>query len=126
MGQCSECATIPLGAHGRGPVLQPSVPSCSCFRLTAFVLKSFAQARSFIFIDPRELAAAKGWIIRQQRADGSFPAVGRILNKDIQVNITASPAASRASFGALALPRLLLVLLGAVWWGPSPLALGEA
>lgn len=52
--------------------------------LTAFVLKSFAQARSFIFIDPRELAATKGWIIRQQRADGSFPAVGRILNKDIQ------------------------------------------
>ncbi|XP_036271779.1 C3 and PZP-like alpha-2-macroglobulin domain-containing protein 8 [Pipistrellus kuhlii] len=52
--------------------------------LTAFVLKSFAQARSFIFIDPRELAAAKGWIVRQQQADGSFPAVGSILNKDIQ------------------------------------------
>nr|XP_045364133.1 C3 and PZP-like alpha-2-macroglobulin domain-containing protein 8 isoform X1 [Camelus bactrianus] len=55
--------------------------------LTAFVLKSFAQARSFIFIDPRELAAAKGWIVQQQRADGSFPAVGRILNKDIQGGI---------------------------------------
>ncbi|XP_025771639.1 C3 and PZP-like alpha-2-macroglobulin domain-containing protein 8 [Puma concolor] len=55
--------------------------------LTAFVLKSFAQARSFIFIDPQELAAAKGWIIRQQRGDGSFPAVGRILNKDIQGGI---------------------------------------
>ncbi|XP_060000647.1 C3 and PZP-like alpha-2-macroglobulin domain-containing protein 8 isoform X4 [Lagenorhynchus albirostris] len=55
--------------------------------LTAFVLKSFAQARSFIFIDPQELAAAKGWIVRQQRADGSFPAVGRILNKDIQGGI---------------------------------------
>uniref|UniRef100_A0A2K5D6R1 C3 and PZP like alpha-2-macroglobulin domain containing 8 n=1 Tax=Aotus nancymaae TaxID=37293 RepID=A0A2K5D6R1_AOTNA len=55
--------------------------------LTAFVLKSFAQARSFIFVDPRELAAAKGWIIQQQRADGSFPAVGRVLNKDIQGGI---------------------------------------
>ncbi|XP_006147251.1 C3 and PZP-like alpha-2-macroglobulin domain-containing protein 8 [Tupaia chinensis] len=55
--------------------------------LTAFVLKSFAQARSFIFVDPQELAAAKGWIIRQQRADGSFPAVGRVLNKDIQGGI---------------------------------------
>ncbi|KAF3829306.1 hypothetical protein GH733_003570 [Mirounga leonina] len=55
--------------------------------LTAFVLKSFAQARSFIFIDPQELAAAKGWIVRQQRVDGSFPAVGRILNKDIQGGI---------------------------------------
>ncbi|XP_073757041.1 C3 and PZP-like alpha-2-macroglobulin domain-containing protein 8 isoform X4 [Callorhinus ursinus] len=55
--------------------------------LTAFVLKSFAQARSFIFIDPQELAAAKGWIVRQQQVDGSFPAVGRILNKDIQGGI---------------------------------------
>ncbi|PNJ28667.1 CPAMD8 isoform 4 [Pongo abelii] len=52
--------------------------------LTAFVLKSFAQARSFIFVDPRELAATKSWIIQQQQADGSFPAVGRVLNKDIQ------------------------------------------
>lgn len=60
-------------------------PTSSCFRLTAFVLKSFAQARSFIFIDPQELADAKGWIVQQQQADGSFPAVGRILNKDIQV-----------------------------------------
>ncbi|PNI50716.1 CPAMD8 isoform 3 [Pan troglodytes] len=55
--------------------------------LTAFVLKSFAQARSFIFVDPRELAAAKSWIIQQQQADGSFPAVGRVLNKDIQGGI---------------------------------------
>ncbi|XP_032990817.1 C3 and PZP-like alpha-2-macroglobulin domain-containing protein 8 isoform X1 [Rhinolophus ferrumequinum] len=74
--------------------------------LTAFVLKSFAQARSFIFIDPRELAATKGWIIRQQRADGSFPAVGRILNKDIQggihgtVPLTAYVVAALLELGA--------------------------
>ncbi|XP_054395865.2 C3 and PZP-like alpha-2-macroglobulin domain-containing protein 8 isoform X6 [Pongo abelii] len=55
--------------------------------LTAFVLKSFTQARSFIFVDPRELAATKSWIIQQQQADGSFPAVGRVLNKDIQGGI---------------------------------------
>ncbi|XP_017906845.1 PREDICTED: C3 and PZP-like alpha-2-macroglobulin domain-containing protein 8 [Capra hircus] len=55
--------------------------------LTAFVLKSFAQARSFIFIDPLELESAKDWIVQQQQADGSFPAVGRILNKDIQGGI---------------------------------------
>ncbi|XP_008051737.1 C3 and PZP-like alpha-2-macroglobulin domain-containing protein 8, partial [Carlito syrichta] len=55
--------------------------------LTAFVLKSFAQARSFIFVDPRELAAAKAWIVGQQQVDGAFPAVGRILNKDIQGGI---------------------------------------
>lgn len=55
--------------------------------LTAFVLKSFAQSRSFIFIDPEELRAAKSWLIKHQREDGSFPAMGRILNKDLQGGI---------------------------------------
>ncbi|XP_015826901.3 C3 and PZP-like alpha-2-macroglobulin domain-containing protein 8 isoform X1 [Nothobranchius furzeri] len=55
--------------------------------LTAFVLKSFAQSRAFIFIDPEELCAAKSWLIRHQRDDGSFPAMGRILNKDLQGGI---------------------------------------
>lgn len=54
-------------------------------RLTAFVLKSFAQSRGFIFIDPEELQAAKAWLISHQREEGSFPAMGRILNKDLQV-----------------------------------------
>ncbi|KAL0160207.1 hypothetical protein M9458_043932, partial [Cirrhinus mrigala] len=52
--------------------------------LTAFVLKSFAQSRGFIFIDPKELHAAKSWLITHQKEEGSFPAVGRILNKDLQ------------------------------------------
>ncbi|XP_078412272.1 C3 and PZP-like alpha-2-macroglobulin domain-containing protein 8 isoform X2 [Cetorhinus maximus] len=55
--------------------------------LTAFVLKSFAQSRGFIYIDPNELMTAKDWIIQHQKEDGSFPAVGRILNKDIQGGI---------------------------------------
>ncbi|XP_060089087.1 C3 and PZP-like alpha-2-macroglobulin domain-containing protein 8 [Heteronotia binoei] len=55
--------------------------------LTAFVLKSFAQSRGFIFIDPKELLVAKDWIIQHQKEEGSFPPVGRILNKDIQGGI---------------------------------------
>lgn len=55
--------------------------------LTAFVLKSFAQSRTFIFIDPEELRGAKSWLIKHQREDGSFPAMGRILNKDLQGGI---------------------------------------
>ncbi|KAG7283664.1 hypothetical protein CRUP_020437 [Coryphaenoides rupestris] len=55
--------------------------------LTAFVLKSFAQSRGFIFIDPEELRAAKSWLIKHQRNEGSFPAMGRILNKDLQGGI---------------------------------------
>ncbi|XP_077993522.1 C3 and PZP-like alpha-2-macroglobulin domain-containing protein 8 [Glandiceps talaboti] len=52
--------------------------------LTAFVLKSFAQSRSFIYIDPKELEESVTWIIKHQKKDGCFPAVGRVLNKDIQ------------------------------------------
>uniref|UniRef100_A0A8C5QE18 C3 and PZP like alpha-2-macroglobulin domain containing 8 n=1 Tax=Leptobrachium leishanense TaxID=445787 RepID=A0A8C5QE18_9ANUR len=73
--------------------------------LTAFVLKSFAQSRGFIFIDQGELAAAKEWIIQHQKKDGSFPAMGRILNKDIQggnhgkVALTAYVAAALLETG---------------------------
>ncbi|XP_041912709.1 C3 and PZP-like alpha-2-macroglobulin domain-containing protein 8 isoform X1 [Alosa sapidissima] len=55
--------------------------------LTAFVLKSFAQSRGFIFIDPEELRAPKAWLITHQKEEGSFPAMGRILNKDLQGGI---------------------------------------
>lgn len=56
------------------------------------MLKSFAQSRGFIFIDPEELCAAKAWLIKHQRDDGSFPAMGRILNKDLQVGLSQEDA----------------------------------
>ncbi|XP_006818919.1 C3 and PZP-like alpha-2-macroglobulin domain-containing protein 8 [Saccoglossus kowalevskii] len=52
--------------------------------LTAFVLKSFAQSRSFIYIDPNDMKKSVTWIIQQQRKGGYFPPVGRVLNRDIQ------------------------------------------
>ena len=58
-------------------------------RLTAFVLKSFAQSRGFIYIDPEELRSAKSWLTAHQRPEGSFPAMGRILNKDLQVCVAS-------------------------------------
>lgn len=73
--------------------------------LTAFVLKSFAQSRSFIFIDPEELRVAKSWLIKHQHEDGSFPAMGRILNKDLQggihgkISLTAYVVASLLETG---------------------------
>lgn len=72
-----------VGYHSVNLCSAPSV------RLTAFVLKSFSQSRGFIFIDPEELQAAKAWLIRHQREEGSFPAMGRILNKDLQVLLGA-------------------------------------
>eukprot|EP00058_Branchiostoma_floridae_P001384 XP_002586872.1 hypothetical protein BRAFLDRAFT_101769 [Branchiostoma floridae] len=52
--------------------------------LTSFVLKSFSQARSFIYIDPVELEKPREWIISQQAPDGSFPPLGQLINKDLQ------------------------------------------
>uniref|UniRef100_F7A528 Uncharacterized protein n=1 Tax=Ciona intestinalis TaxID=7719 RepID=F7A528_CIOIN len=60
--------------------------------LTSFVLKSFAQAREFIYIDPNELHEAKEWIISWQDRNGSFPAVGKIWNKDIQSGVDSDVA----------------------------------
>ena len=49
-------------------------------RLTAFVAKSFAQARSFIpeYIDNELLETSLQWMARQANRDGSFPKVGRV------------------------------------------------
>lgn len=57
--------------------------------LTSFVLKSFAKASKHIYIDSKELHEAKEWILSWQDADGSFPAVGKIMNRDLQGGVNA-------------------------------------
>ena len=57
------------------------------FRLTAFVMKSFAQASKFVFIDDSVLEEAKEAIMSQSNRDGSFNEPGRVLHKDMMVNI---------------------------------------
>ncbi|XP_068740975.1 alpha-2-macroglobulin-like isoform X2 [Montipora capricornis] len=49
--------------------------------LTAFVLRSFAQAQPFIFVDSSELTTIQKWITRKQQKDGCFPKHGRLFNK---------------------------------------------
>jgi len=44
--------------------------------LTAFVLKTFAQARGLIFVDESVLQTARDWITGHQRPDGSFEPIG--------------------------------------------------
>uniref|UniRef100_A0A8C3FYY8 Alpha-2-macroglobulin-like protein 1 n=1 Tax=Chrysemys picta bellii TaxID=8478 RepID=A0A8C3FYY8_CHRPI len=52
--------------------------------LTAFVLKSFGQARSYISIDEKHLEDALGWLQRRQRKTGCFRSVGKLLNHTLQ------------------------------------------
>ncbi|GBM01170.1 Alpha-2-macroglobulin [Araneus ventricosus] len=53
--------------------------------LTAFVLRSFYQAKRYITIDDGVLNDAQTWITSKQQPDGCFPNVGQIIDSGIQV-----------------------------------------
>ncbi|NQT71458.1 MAG: alpha-2-macroglobulin [Chloroflexi bacterium] len=51
--------------------------------LTAFVLKSFAQAKDLMYIDDTILDEAANWIISHQKTDGSFESVGFVCHQEM-------------------------------------------
>ncbi|KAI6079819.1 Alpha-2-macroglobulin [Aix galericulata] len=63
--------------------------------LTAFVLKSFAQARPHIYIDERHIQDALNWLASKQKDNGCFLSSGTLLNNamkggvDNEVSLTA-------------------------------------
>ncbi|CAK9803715.1 Mug1 [Anthophora plagiata] len=74
--------------YQRQLIFQHSDSSYSAFQndessiwLTAFVLKSFAQARTLIHIDELTLIKAANWITRQQLKNGCFPMLGTVFHK---------------------------------------------
>ncbi|CAM4633154.1 unnamed protein product [Lepidochelys kempii] len=52
--------------------------------LTAFVLKSFGQARPYISIDEKHLEDALKWLQRHQLESGCFRSVGKLFNNALQ------------------------------------------
>uniref|UniRef100_A0A8C0H2E3 Alpha-2-macroglobulin n=1 Tax=Chelonoidis abingdonii TaxID=106734 RepID=A0A8C0H2E3_CHEAB len=52
--------------------------------LTAFVLKSFAQARSHIFIEDKHIQDALAWLAGKQKDNGCFRSSGTLLNNAIK------------------------------------------
>ncbi|NXX99940.1 A2ML1 protein, partial [Centropus bengalensis] len=56
--------------------------------LTAFVLKSFGQARAYVAIDERHITDALRWLQEQQREDGCFRNVGKLFNNALQGGIS--------------------------------------
>ncbi|XP_067392789.1 alpha-2-macroglobulin isoform X2 [Emydura macquarii macquarii] len=52
--------------------------------LTAFVLKSFAQARSHIFIEEKHIQDALTWLAGRQKENGCFRSSGTLLNNAIK------------------------------------------
>jgi hypothetical protein len=51
------------------------------------VTKLYAQALSYIAIDPDQMKNSLEWIISQQSKDGKFPEIGRIVDTFIKVTL---------------------------------------
>ncbi|NXS76044.1 A2ML1 protein, partial [Pandion haliaetus] len=56
--------------------------------LTAFVLKSFGQARAYVAIEERHIKDALHWLQKQQRQTGCFCSVGKLFNNALQGGIS--------------------------------------
>ncbi|XP_067398967.1 alpha-2-macroglobulin-like protein 1 [Emydura macquarii macquarii] len=69
--------------------------------LTAFVLKSFGQARPFIFIDEKHLEDALKWLQRHQLESGCFQSVGKLLNNALQGGVVGELSLSAYITAAL-------------------------
>ncbi|XP_059619137.1 CD109 antigen-like isoform X4 [Phlebotomus argentipes] len=52
--------------------------------LTAFVARSFRQAKKFIAVEEEVITNALNWLSDQQAPNGSFPEVGHVSHKDMQ------------------------------------------
>ncbi|XP_078140102.1 alpha-2-macroglobulin-like [Centroberyx gerrardi] len=48
--------------------------------LTAFVLRSFVKAKSFIYIDPTIIEQSKTWLESKQQSNGCFQQSGKLFN----------------------------------------------
>lgn len=55
-------------------------------RLTAFVLRSFVKAQSFIYIEPNLIEESKTWLENNQKKTGCFQKVGELFNNRMKVS----------------------------------------
>ena len=69
--------------------------------LTAFVLKTLAQAKGLIYIDPEVISEASDWILQHQNADGSFEQIGGVPNSYLYGGLEGATAL--AAYVAIAL-----------------------
>lgn len=70
--------------------------------LTAFVLKSFTQAKPYLSIDPNVLEAATQWLMSRQLSDGSFDEPGEVHHKAMQGGSGGKGSPSLSAFVMIA------------------------
>ncbi|XP_026166070.1 LOW QUALITY PROTEIN: alpha-2-macroglobulin-like [Mastacembelus armatus] len=56
--------------------------------LTAFVLRCFTKAQSFIYIDPQKIEESKTWLLQQQRENGCFLQSGKLFNNRMKGGVS--------------------------------------
>ncbi|NXA09489.1 A2ML1 protein, partial [Sapayoa aenigma] len=56
--------------------------------LTAFVLKSFGQARAYVAIEERHITDALRWLQEQQQPSGCFRSVGKLFNNALKGGVS--------------------------------------
>ncbi|XP_044057401.1 alpha-2-macroglobulin-like [Siniperca chuatsi] len=56
--------------------------------LTAFVLRSFAKAQSFIYIDPTKIEESKSWLEGKQQENGCFQQSGKLFNNRMKGGVS--------------------------------------
>lgn len=54
-------------------------------RLTAFVMRSFAKAKSFIYIDPANIEDSEAWLQSKQEQNGCFQMSGKLFHNRMKV-----------------------------------------
>ncbi|XP_042903031.1 alpha-2-macroglobulin isoform X2 [Parasteatoda tepidariorum] len=74
--------------------------------LTAFVLRSFYEAKRYIYIDDNLIKQMQEWIVSKQSTNGCFPNIGRIVDIGLQGGVRDEN--SSGSITAYVLASLLI------------------
>ncbi|XP_011607095.2 alpha-2-macroglobulin-like [Takifugu rubripes] len=56
--------------------------------LTTFVLRSFAKAREYIYIDQSTMSTTENWLKKKQRENGCFELVGALFNRRMKGGVS--------------------------------------
>uniref|UniRef100_A0A8C0H0T5 Alpha-macroglobulin receptor-binding domain-containing protein n=1 Tax=Chelonoidis abingdonii TaxID=106734 RepID=A0A8C0H0T5_CHEAB len=72
--------------------------------LTAFVLKSFAQAHSHIFIEEKHIQDALAWLAGKQKDNGCFSSSGTLLNNAIKGRVDEVTLSAYITIALLEIP----------------------
>ncbi|CAG6007637.1 unnamed protein product [Menidia menidia] len=56
--------------------------------LTAFVMRSFFKAQSFIYIDPEKIQQSRDWLQSKQHENGCFKKIGKLFNNRMKGGVS--------------------------------------